>query len=531
MGEQCAQPRNCLEKFRCLNPPICSDFEIRLVDGERYYELLCKMTGYWELDKNNLFFPFLGSNNIINQTISNDQRKHFLKMTRKIFKFDYFKYQDSNGYDKNKSYFYLKIIDKDTKTNHTIKCRLACPTAGNSADLTRNYEFNTLFRFVILDFNLSTTNMYFYLGIRTVDGSEVLTFDAESIPKNLSTCNSTPSPDDSCSAFTINNLQELGIPIFKFDLTNDMQHQSIYLIPYASGTNEMAPSNMVDIENAKKEADKKCVQQLNRLNNLDINCQCINTNTGENEVNCDNRNILNTDVTMPKYCSYLGNINNDLQRGLSACQTQAYITYQNEIKNLNPNNPQQYDKWLNSDGNDDNLLNVTAEISNKYKNINNELMTKCPKMKLGLNGVINNELRNSVIQDDLVNKVVDKYIEKSDELDLELFYDREQSENMNIQNDDGEYYSNIHPLKECKYDSYKLLQQMCQDYSLPSDEDSTAFVLPKKCNITDLKNLIHECNIKNVAEVQGDSENNILERILPYNFEVEEDRTGKFLFL
>ena len=66
---------------------------------------------------------------------------------------------------------------------------------------------------------------------------------------------------------------------------------------------------------------------------------------------------------------------------------------------------------------------------------------------------------------------------------------------------------------------------MCQDYSLPSDEDSTSFVLPKKCNITDLKNLIHECNIKNVAEVQGDSENNILERILPYNFEVEEDIT------
>ena len=67
-------------------------------------------------------------------------------------------------------------------------------------------------------------------------------------------------------------------------------------------------------------------------------------------------------------------------------------------------------------------------------------MTKCPKMKLGLNGVINNELRNSVIQDDLVNKVVDKYIEKSDELDLELFYDKNQTENMNIQNDDGEYY-------------------------------------------------------------------------------------------
>ena len=91
--------------------------------------------------------------------------------------------------------------------------------------------------------------MYFYLGIRRVDGSEVLTFDAETIPKNLSTCNSTPSPNDSCSAFTINNLQELGIPIFKFDLTSDMQHQSIYLIPYTSGTNEISPSNMVDIEN------------------------------------------------------------------------------------------------------------------------------------------------------------------------------------------------------------------------------------------------------------------------------------------
>lgn len=38
--------------------------------------------------------------------------------------------------------------------------------------------------------------------------------------------------------------------------------------------------------------------------------------------------------------------------------------------------------------------------------MNDELMTRCPMMNLGLNGTINEQLRSEIINDPLVNKVI-----------------------------------------------------------------------------------------------------------------------------
>lgn len=514
----CSQINTCYDKFNCLDDEICSlsILEYKGID-ENYYNLLCLMIGYWELDSLNLFYPFLGNPNIkINQEISNDQRKNFLKMTQNIYKFDYYAHKNSQGnFEKYNSYFYLKIINRMNGNINIIKCNLECASVADNQDPLLGYSQNMLLKFNILDNNLRITGKYFYMGIRTVDGMQVITFDGELLPKELA-----------AEPFSIMDLQNLGIPIFKFDLSTEKRNQSIYLIPYNYGTTEIAPSNTIDIINAKKSAEKKCIKQMNRIHTMDQNCKCIDTSTGLNSDNCPNKiNLSDDNITLPKYCSYLSNANSELQRSISSCQTGAINIYEDEIKNINPGNRNIYDRWLKSEANDDNLKNVSNDLGNKYKNINNELMTKCPLMKLGLNGVINNDLRNTVIQDDLVNKVIDKYIENKDEFGLEINYDRTKPENFNIL-DNGEYYSNLHPLKECKYDSYKLMEQICQDYSLPTDDDPTAFVLPKKCNITDLKTLINECNVKNQAEVPGTTENDILERILPYNFEIEET-TGK----
>jgi len=521
MTGTCDRPTSCKNRLECFIPKICSlgDY-INLNTNKEfdYMDLLCLMFGYWELDKENLFHNFLGSNDYskhVNNYIAHDQRKNFLKFTRKIFKFDYFDYQDSKGYVEDKSYFYFKIIDKIENTTDTIKCILDCENTANNNDTEIGYENNVLLKFTILDFNLSRTIHYFYLGIRKVYGFNVLTFDGTTL-----------------SIDQIMDLQNIGIPIFKFDITSEKRNQSIFLISYMGGTDEISPESIIDIENAQKEADKKCIKQLNRINKLDLNCKCIDEKNNLNKTSCAERDDLSNDnIIMPKYCNYVGNIGNVFQKGLSICQNAASNTYKSEIQKLNPNNPDQYEKWLNSEKNDDSLMKVTLNIYNKNKDINNELMTKCPMMKLGLNGLINNDLRDTVIKDDLVNKVINKYIEKKDDLGLEINYDRDKDEEYNIKHN-GEYYSNLHPLKECKYDSYKLLERICQDYSLPTDDDPISFVLPKKCNITDLKNLINECNIKNIPEVPGEDENDILERILPYTLELEnedneEETTGK----
>ena len=65
------------------------------------------------------------------------------------------------------------------------------------------------------------------------------------------------------------------------------------------------------------------------------------------------------------------------------------------------------------------------------------------------------------------------------------------------------------------------MQKICNDYSLPTDDDPTAYVLPRKCTITDFKDLLYECDVKNQQEV-GSGDDKELERILPYNLETEE---------
>jgi hypothetical protein len=524
----------------CENPTTCSDIlsceeengrlcTTSLYGNSPYKTILCHMFGYWELPRNNLFINYLGDDSTkINSNLDNAQRKNFLKMVNKIYKFGYHK--DS---DPIKSYFYLRIIDKIDKSSYTVKFvignrlphsrNMECLSVRQNTSLERyNYDENILFKMRILDNSYGNSNKYFYVGIRNIEGVSVLTFDGTTIPKNIQACSGGTCPE----GFTILDLQEIGIPIFHFPLDLNLSYQSIYLTSYNVGSgSHVSPDNLVSIESAKLEAEKKCIKQMNRLNLLDENCKCI-SDGNDNEDSCDERSDFSDDsIRLPKYCSYLSNTDNSFQRGISACQTGAYNTYEQEIRNLNRSNSTIYDSWLNSETNDNNSRNVSLEISNKYKDINNELMTKCPMMKLGLNGIINPEIRQSVLDDDKVNRVINKYIENKDDLGLEIEYDPNQdNDNLYV---DGEYYSNIHPLKECKYDSYKLMERICQDYSLPLDDDPLAYVLPKKCSITDLKNLLSECDVRNVQEVPGSTSDDELERILPYNLENEEGNTGK----
>ena len=105
----CSQINTCYDKFNCLDDKICSLSILKYKDmDENYYNLLCLMIGYWELDSLNLFYPFLGNPNIkINQEISNDQRKNFLKMTQNIYKFDLLLYH--NYISLYFSYIYLEV--------------------------------------------------------------------------------------------------------------------------------------------------------------------------------------------------------------------------------------------------------------------------------------------------------------------------------------------------------------------------------------------------------------------------------------
>lgn len=530
----CENPVECADILNCAEQDgkLCNTSFMNIVglDNETYKTVLCNMFGYWELPKNSLFFSYLGDNNTkINSQINNQQRKNFLKMVNKVYKFGY---NNDSRDDKKYSSFYLKITDKYDKSTKTINLvigdrlndyMICSSTQPDSSRALYGYQNNVLLNMRILDNNFNVTEKYFYIGLRTIDGQTVLNFDGSTIPNEITACDNPNSCQD---MFTVNDLQEIGIPIFYFSENVNLNHQSIYLQRFSSGSAELSPSRLVDIENAKKKAENACVKQFNRLNLLDPNCKCINTNNMSNIEQCNNRTQLGDEtITLPKYCTYLSNSDNSFQRGISACQTAAYNTYEEEIRNLNSENDSAYDRWLNSETNDNNSRSVSLEISNKYKDINNELMTKCPMMKLGLNGVVNSEIIDNVINDSNVNSVINKYIENKDELGLDVNYNPDlQQDNINVNN---EYYSNIHPLSDCKYDSYKLMERICQDYSLPTDDDPLAYVLPRKCNITDLKYLLEECNTKNLQEVPGSDPENILERILPYNLETEEGVSGK----
>ena len=73
------------------------------------------------------------------------------------------------------------------------------------------------------------------------------------------------------------------------------------------------------------------------------------------------------------------------KNALNICSTAAAVTYENEIKNIEPDNPNMYNDWLRDVKNYDNIANVTNDIYEKVRVSNNDLMTKCPNMKLGLN--------------------------------------------------------------------------------------------------------------------------------------------------
>lgn len=523
----CENPGNYLELLNCEhnNDKLCSKVLTNVNGGNKYTEVLAQMFGFWHLDKNLLFYGYLGDENTkINKNINNKQRKYFSKMINNIYKFDYHK--DPGGNQK-KSYFFLKVINNFEKTSKKIKfiidgrlgVKMICASTAPLLSDRLGYLHRTLFKMRIIDHNLEDTDMYFYLGIRNVDGINRLTFDGSIIPIRISECSGFESEE--CSNFTIDSLQELEIPIFNFSQDVDLNHQSIYLNPYNLGNGQIEFTNISGIENARKEADKSCVNQLNRFNRIDPDCKCINTADKSNINICEDREDLSENVVLPKYCSYLSNSDNSFQRGLSACQTAAYNKYEEEIKSLNDT---AYNDWLYSETNDDNVRNVSLDISNKYKDLNNELMTKCPMMKLGINGIMNEEIREQVINDPKVNKVINKYIENKERLGLDINYDDrpDSSDNLLV---DGEYYSNIHPLKECKPDSYKLMQKICNDYSLPTDDDPLAYVLPRKCTVTDFKDLLYECDLKNQPEI-GSGDDKELERILPFNLETEEGNSG-----
>jgi hypothetical protein len=495
MGDNC--PDSIASDFH-----FCPDFVSDSNKGV-LREIICSIIGYWELENNSLFRSFHDNDIIINQEVGHEQRKNFLKITTKIFRFSYL--NNSN----NNYYFILKIIDKADFTSSILKLQLDCLSA-NPNNYSDTYKHGLKLKFNIVNFQDIPTGLYFYMGIREINikgtNFNVLTFDGTTLPFELGNSN-----------FTIYDLQNLSIPIFKFSNTTDLRNQSIYLIPYTDTQSLLTPPDLVDIINAKNEAQKSCLKQFNRTNLFDDNCACIDPNTLNKKDNCPERESYSDDsIILPKHCNYMGNIGNNFQRGLNACQTAAGLKYRGELKD--------HQGWLDDVKNDDNVNNTARNLSNIIKDENNELLTNCPMMKLGLNGIINENQRQNILNDPLVNKVVNKYIENKERFNLEIEYD-ENDNNEYIQNSNGEYYTNIHPLKECKKDSYDLVRKICRDYSLPMEDDPSAFVLPKKCNLMHLKRLINECNVKNRNTpdgAQGDSEQEILKRILPYEFEEEE---------
>jgi hypothetical protein len=472
-------------------------------DDPNLTDILCRMINFWEFDQNLLFLPFLGNEIKINSEIDHSQRKNFLRMVRNIYKFGY--NQNMTQQEPSRDpYFYIKIINSVDKTSKTINLQLKCNFIRDTNDI---YENDFLLEFDILDVNFSEIGKYIKLGIRQNSGTDILIFDGSLLTKPV-----------------VEELQNMGLPIFKFDIDRDFRHQSIYLNKFNSDSSSLKPSSLFDIENAKLEAEKKCLLQFNRFNTTDENCSCIDPINFQKLQNCPNldNNIEGGGLIYPKYCNYVSNKGSHFQNALNICSTAAAVTYESEIKNIEPENPNMYNDWLRDVKNYDNIANVTNDIYEKVRVSNNDLMTKCPNMKLGLNGNINTNLQDQVINDELVNKVINKYIEHQDELNLEINYDKD-NDNLYIENN-GEYYINTHPLKNCKKDSYELMKKICQDYSLPQDDDASSFVLPKKCNIIDFKNLLHECNQKNTFEAPGSTEEDIIERILPYSFELEEGK-------
>ena len=164
-------------------------------------------------------------------------------------------------------------------------------------------------------------------------------------------------------------------------------------------------------------------------------------------------------------------------------------TYENEmINNV---------EWVKDIGNIDNSGNVSDVIGIDKNNLEDEMINNCSGMNLGDVGMMDIENKAKFLNNSNLQKVLEYYKKKSPEYPK----NDENSDNYDtdsaIYKSEDKYYKNIHPLKECKEDSYKFLKKLCNSYSLPDHTDPAYMVMPRKCNLQGLVGLLDVCSVRN----------------------------------
>ena len=155
-------------------------------------------------------------------------------------------------------------------------------------------------------------------------------------------------------------------------------------------------------------------------------------------------------------------------------------------------------RWVKNVNNIDNSGNVADIIGIDKNNLENDMLNYCAGMNLGKVGLMNLENNKTLLNNPNLKKILKYYKDKTDS---EYPKTDESLENYNLNTgvykSEDKYYKNVHPLKECKEDSYKFMKKLCKDYSLPDHTDPAYMVMPRKCNLQGITSLLDVCSVRN----------------------------------
>ena len=265
----------------------------------------------------------------------------------------------------------------------------------------------------------------------------------------------------------VNILQKINIPVFigKGFYFDKQHYESIPLVPIISNISFDGP-NAEDIENAKDKAIKSCNKSYNSYN---FNCKIHN----------------------PPF-EYCEPIKEPVSRriAINNCKMASKNTYEKELSNSL--------RWLKDPYNIDNSGNVADVIGIDKNNLENDMLNYCAGMNLGKVGLMNIKNNEEILKNENLKKVLEYYKKKTNSEYPKM---DENSENYNSNTGsykyEDKYYKNIHPLKECKEDSYKFMKKLCKSYSLPDHTDPAYMVMPRKCNLQGIVSLLDVCSVRN----------------------------------